>query len=431
VAITEGLTLAEALAASEAAGAEPLQKDFSRMSLSAEQVQAWDHEYILQTYGRLPVAMERGEGALLWDADGKRYIDLQSGGRAGNALGHAHPRIVQALSEQAAKVLFLSNDFYQPNAAQLAKELAATTSCKRIFFQNSGAEANECAIKLARKWAKREHGDDRYEILTAVNSFHGRTLGTITATGQPKYQKGYEPLPGGFRYVPFNDHEALEAAVGPHTAALMFEPILGETGCFPATREFLKTARRLCDERGMLLILDEVQTGFGRTGTFWAYEQYGIEPDIVTLAKSLGGGLPMGACFAREEVASAFQPGDHGCTFGGNPASSATALTALQVLREDRLIEEAERKGKRLLSHLHAIHERTGAFADIRGRGLMAGVDLKEPLAKEVLLAALEKGLILSISGPNTLRILPAYVIPDALLEEAMGLLENVLRSVS
>jgi acetylornithine/succinyldiaminopimelate/putrescine aminotransferase len=286
VAITEGLTLSEALSASEAA--LPLSTDSSPMS-SFDQVKNRDHDFILQTYGRLPVAMERGEGALLWDVEGKRYIDLLSGGRAGNALGHAHPKITEALTEQAKKTLFLSNDFYQPNAALLAEELAKTTNCKRSFFQNSGAEANECAIKLARKWAKREHGEDCFEIVTAVNSFHGRTLATITATGQPKYQEGYEPLPGGFTHIPFNDVEALKKAIGPQTAALMFEPILGETGCFPASQEFLQTARQLCDEKGILLILDEVQTGFGRTGTFWAYEQYEIEPDIVTLAKSLGG----------------------------------------------------------------------------------------------------------------------------------------------
>jgi acetylornithine/N-succinyldiaminopimelate aminotransferase len=397
------------------------------MTPTFDQIKDWDSHYILQTYGRLPVALERGEGALLWDVEGKRYIDLQSGGRAGNALGHAHPKIVEALTEQAKKLLYCSNDFYPTNAAQLAKELAQTTTCQRIFFQNSGAEANECAIKLARKWAKREHGDGCVEIVTAFNSFHGRTLATITATGQPKYQEGYEPLPGGFRYIPFNDVEALKTAIGPQTAALMFEPILGETGCVPASPEFLQTARQLCDEKGILLILDEVQTGFGRTGTFWAYEAYGIEPDIVTLAKSLGGGLPMGACFAREEVATAFQPGDHGCTFGGNPASSATALAALKALREDHLIEEARRKGERLQAHLHAINEKQDVFSDIRGRGLMAGVDLKEPLAKEVMLSALDQGLILSISNPHTIRLLPAYVISDEQLQEAMEIFADVL----
>jgi acetylornithine/N-succinyldiaminopimelate aminotransferase len=421
--ITEGLTLAEALAVAT--------KEFSRMPASAEEIISWDHQSILQTYGRLPVVMERGEGASLWDVNGKRYLDLQSGGRAGNALGHAHPKIAEALAAQAAKTLFLSNDFYQPNAALLAKELAETTSCKRIFFQNSGAEANECALKLARKWAKREHGGDRYEIITAANSFHGRTLATVTATGQPKYQKGYEPLPEGFHYIPYNDVSALEAAaMRPNAAAFMFEPILGESGVFPATPEFLKAARKLCDERGMLLILDEVQTGFGRTGTFWAYEQYGIEPDIVTLAKSLGGGLPMGACFARESVASAFQPGDHGCTFGGNPASSATALAALRILREDHLIEAAARKGKLLLSLLHDVNERHGVFSDIRGRGLMAGADLKEPVAKEAMLAALDGGLIISVSGPNTFRLLPPYIIPDSLLEEGVLALEKAILKV-
>ncbi|MBW3625882.1 MAG: aspartate aminotransferase family protein [Armatimonadetes bacterium] len=397
------------------------------MPPSAEQVIAWDQQNILQTYARLPVVMERGEGALLWDVNDKRYIDLESGGRAGNALGHAHPKIAQALADQARKLLYLSNDFYNPHAAKLAHELAATTNCTRVFFQNSGAEANECAIKLARKYAKREHGASCVEIVTAVNSFHGRTLGALTATGQPKYQEGYEPLPGGFTYVPFNDVAALEAAVGLQTAALMFEPILGESGCYPATKEFLQAARRICDERDIPLLLDEVQTGYGRTGKFWAYEHYGIEPDVVTLAKAMGGGLPMGACFATEAVASAFAPGDHGCTFGGNPASAATALAALEVMREESLVEESARKGDRLLSLLEEMDRRHGLFSEIRGEGLMVGVDLKEPLAREVMLAALDAGLVISASGPHTLRLLPALVIPDALLEEAVSILETVI----
>jgi predicted acetylornithine/succinylornithine family transaminase len=430
VAITEGLSLHEAQASTELAdltSPKESEPDLNAMPSPAEQILAWDHENVLQTYARLPVVMERGDGALLWDVDGKRYIDLESGGRAGNALGHAHPEIARALAEQAGKLLYLSNDFYNEHAGRLAHELAATTSCKRVFFQNSGAEANECALKLARKYAKQRHGQDCFEIVTALNSFHGRTLGTITATGQPKYQQGYEPLPGGFTYVTYNDVEALERAVGPRTAALMFEPILGETGCHPATPEFLRAARRLCNERGIPLLLDEVQTGYGRTGTFWAYEQYGITPDVVTLAKAMGGGLPMGACFATEEVASAFAPGDHGCTFGGNPSSCATALAALRVMRDENLVAEAARKGELLQSLLRRMNERHGFFSDVRGRGLMAGVDLKEPVATQALLAALEAGLVVSASGPNTLRLLPALVIPDSLLEEGMAILEGVI----
>ncbi len=444
LAITEGLTQLEALHATavEASAQRPPSLPSPSMTLTADsalvsppapldvQVRTWDHAHILQTYGRLPVVMERGAGALLWDVNGKRYVDLESGGRAGAALGHAHPAIAAALAEQAAKLLYLSNDFYQPNAARLAMELAKTTECGRVFFQNSGAEANECAIKLARKWAKREHGPACVEIITAEKSFHGRTLATITATGQPKYQAGYEPLPEGFRYVPFNDADTLEAAMGPNTAAVMLEPILGESGCFPATLEFMHAARRLCDQHGALLILDEVQTGYGRTGRFWAYEHYGIQPDIVTLAKALGGGLPMGACFAREEVASAFVPGDHGCTFGGNPASSATALASLRVMREENLVAEAERKGDLLQALLHGVNDRLGCFSDIRGKGLMAGVDLREPVAAQVLLAALEGGVIVSASGSHTLRLLPALTIPDAILEEGIALVEQAITSV-
>ncbi len=396
-------------------------------TVDGEQVKEWIDQYVMRTYTRLPVVFVKGRGARLWDAEGREYIDFESGGRAGNALGHSHPAIAEALRQQADRLLFLSNDFYHYSLGRLASLLAETTPCCRAFFNNSGAEVNETAIKLARKWAKQNRGEAYYEIITALNSFHGRTLATITATGQPKFQKGFEPLPEGFRYVPFNDLQALEEAIGPHTCAVMLEPILGESGIYPATREYLQGVRQLCDEKGLLLILDEVQTGFGRTGRFWAYEHYDIVPDIVTNAKTLGGGLPIGVCLAKPEVASAFVPGDHGCTFGGNPASCTAALTALKVLKEEQLIQRAERLGQLFLSELYKIRERTRAITDIRGLGLMIGFDLAKPVAREVMLSALEKGLVINASSEYTIRLLPALVIPEEDVYQGLAILEQVI----
>ncbi|MGQ9697511.1 MAG: acetylornithine/succinylornithine family transaminase, partial [Armatimonadota bacterium] len=333
-------------------------------------------------------------------------------------------------SELIASMPYLSNDYYHYYQGKLAADLAQTTNCKRAFFVNSGAEANETAIKLARKWAHTVRGIDRPEIITAENSFHGRTLAAITATGQPKYQKGFEPLPAGFRYVPFNDVEALKAAVTLSTAAIMLEPIQGESGIHPATQEFMSAARELCDQHNILLILDEVQTGFGRTGRFWAYEHYDVQPDVLTNAKTLGGGLPIGVCLATEEVASAFGPGDHGCTFGGNPISCAAALAALKCVREEHLVENAERVGDVLRRRLEDMAVRTGAVSDIRARGLMIGIDLKLPVAPQAVLKGLEHGLVLTASSDVTLRLLPALILTEDQATEAAWTLQNVIGEV-
>lgn len=407
-----------------------LPSDTAAEAVDSQQVVQWYDDHCMRTYRRLPVVFVRGEGCYLWDAEGRRYLDLVSGGRAGNALGHGNPKVAEAVSKQIATLPYLSNDFYHYFQGRLAAELAETTNCKRAFFVNSGAEANETAIKLARKWAHQVRGIEKPEIITFFDSFHGRTLGALTATGQPKYQRGFEPLPEGFRYVPFNDAKALEEAITPSTAAVMLEPILGESGIKPAAPEFMQAVRRLCDQNNILLILDEVQTGFGRTGRFWAYEHYGIQPDILTNAKTLGGGLPIGVCLATEEVASAFGPGDHGCTFGGNPICCAAALASLEYVRENNLVENAERVGDILRRRLEEMAVRTQAVAEIRGMGLMIGVDLVRPVAQQAVLKGLEHGLVLTASSEVTLRLLPALVFGETHATEAAWALQNVIYEV-
>lgn len=393
--------------------------------VDGEQVMAWSRDHNFRNYGRLPAVMVRGEGVYLWDAGGKRYLDWESGGRAGNALGHANPVIAAAVKSQVDRLAYISNDFYNYPQARLAAALAETGPCTRAFFCNSGAEANETAIKLVRKWAKRKKGEGATEIVTALKSFHGRTLGALTATGQPKFQSGFEPLPGGFTHVPFNDVAALESAVGPQTAGVMLEPVLGESGIHPATRDFLHAARQLCDRHGALLVMDEVQTGFGRTGKFWAWEHFGAKPDVIACAKTMGGGLPLGVCLATEDASTGIGPGDHGCTFGGNPLACTAGLAALKLLRDDGLVEQAVLRGDYLRRRLDALAARTGAVTEIRSLGLMAGLDLRQPVAFDVMKACLADGLVISASSENTLRLLPALIIEDAQIDEGIVILER------
>lgn len=395
--------------------------------IDADQVMAWNHQFVMQTYGRLPIVLERGQGVRLWDARGMRYLDLVSGGRAGNAIGHGNPVIAEALHRQALQVCYVSNDFYNYPAAALAKRLAETTQCRRAFFVNSGAEASETAIKLARKWARKRYGSERYEILSARMSFHGRTLGALTATGQEKFQQGFEPLPAGFRYVPFNDVAALEAAISPATCAIFLEPVQGESGINVATQEYLQAARRLCDRHGLLLLLDEVQTGVGRSGRFWAHEHYGIQPDVLTVAKTLGGGAPIGACLATEEASTGFGRGDHGCTFGGNPLCAAAALATLDYIRDHDLVRNAAEMGAYLTEKLLALQHNTGKIAQVRSLGLLVGVDLPQPGAMDVVLRCAQEGLLVHASSEKTLRLLPPLVIQREEVDEAVGILESVL----
>ncbi|REJ34847.1 MAG: aspartate aminotransferase family protein [Bacillota bacterium] len=380
----------------------------------------------MNTYNRLPVAFVDGRGARIRDTEGKEYLDFL-GGIAVSVLGHGHPALVRAIKEAAEGVLHTSNVYYIEAQARLAARLAELSGLDRAFFANTGAEANEGAIKLARRYARRRKGEDRYKIVSALHSFHGRTMGAMTATGQPKFHDGFGPLPEGFEYVPLNDVAALEAAVDGRTAAVILEPIQGESGVRPCTPEYLQAARRICDQRGALLIFDEVQTGIGRTGKMFAFEHYGVRPDILSLAKALGGGIPIGVFLATEEVSRGFEPGVHGTTFGGNPFATKVAGAVLDVVIGEKLPERAAALG----AHLKARLERLDGVAEVRGMGLMIGVELEEGLsAPRVMRAAFERGLLVGASGDAVLRVLPPLVISEADADEAAGILEAAIGAV-
>ncbi|MEE8282040.1 MAG: aspartate aminotransferase family protein, partial [candidate division NC10 bacterium] len=331
--------------------------------------------YLANTYARFPVVLERGEGCRVWDVEGKEYLDFVAG-IAVCALGHCHPAVVQAVQAQAAKLLHVSNLYYIEPQIRLAELLCEHTFADRVFFCNSGAEANEAAIKLVRKYAKEHRSPERTEIITMEGGFHGRTVATITATAQAKYQMGFEPLLPGFRYVPFDDLAAVERAVGPRTAAILVEPIQGEGGIRVPTEGYLQGLRKLCDDTGPLLIFDEVQTGIGRTGRLFAYEHWGVEPDIMALAKALGGGLPIGAMLAKEEVAASFTPGTHAATFGGNPLVTAAAFATLKTVLEEDLAARSAEMGGHLLHELQTVQAAHRAVKMVRGKGLLIGVEL-------------------------------------------------------
>lgn len=382
-------------------------------------------KYLMNTYGRLPLALVRGQGATVWDGDGREYLDLVSG-LAVNALGHAHPRLVQAIREQGEKMFHCSNLYWIEPQVRLARILVENSCLDRVFFANSGAEANEGAIKLARKYAKAQLGEDKYEIITMNRSFHGRTLATLTATGQEKYQQGYSPLPAGFKYAPFNDLDALEQALGPHTCAVMLEPIQGEGGVYPAHKDYLQGVRRICDEKGLLLIFDEVQCGMGRTGTLFAYEQYGVEPDIMTLAKALAGGLPIGALLAKEKVAAAFQPGDHASTFGGNPLVTAAALAVFETIFAENILAHVREMGDYFVKGLEKLKQKYSCIKEIRGKGLMLGLELDCP-AGPLVAGCREKGLLINNVGEQVLRFLPPLIITRREIDRSLEILDAVL----
>jgi predicted acetylornithine/succinylornithine family transaminase len=398
--------------------------------VTQDEIIAQADQYLMRTYGRFPLALVRGKGAYVWDAAGNRYLDFVAG-LAVNALGHCHPRVVAAIRAQAGRLLHVSNLFHIEPQVQLARLLVENAALDRVFFCNSGAEAVEAAIKLARKYAKMRYGPERYEIITALNSFHGRTLAAITATGQPKYQQGFEPLPPGFRYVPFNDLAALREAVGEHTCAVMLEPVQGEGGVHVADTDYLRGVRALCDERGLLLILDEVQTGCGRTGRFFAHEHYGITPDIMALAKALGGGFPVGALLAREEVAAAFAPGDHASTFGGNPLACAAALAAVGTILEDGFLEQVNRTAGHFRLRLAQLQDRFPVVREVRGLGLLVGAELDAPVGRAVLERCRERGLLINCIGDSILRFIPPLVTTEKEVDAAVDILAAVLAAES
>ncbi|MEE8448406.1 MAG: aspartate aminotransferase family protein, partial [Thermodesulfobacteriota bacterium] len=326
-------------------------------------------KYVMHTYSNYPVVLTRGEGCRVWDVEGKEYLDFLAG-IAVCSLGHCHPKLVAAVKDQVSKLIHISNWYLNEPQIRLAQLLVENSFADRAFFCNSGAEANEAAIKLARKWAKETKGRECYEIICIDLAFHGRTLATITASGQEKLHQGFEPLVPGFKYVPFNDLDALRQLLGPATAAIMIEPILGESGIILPEQGYLKEIRHLCDQQGLLLILDEVQMGLGRTGSLFAYQQFDFTPDIMTLAKALGGGVPIGAMLAKEEVASHFGPGTHGSTFGGNPLVCAAAIVSFNLLLEDGVLDNSRRQGAYLLQKLNQLKSEFPIISEVRGKGL-------------------------------------------------------------
>jgi len=377
------------------------------VSRSLETAIALDAEFHMHTYARKPVLFTRGQGMELYDDEGRCYLDFVSGIGAVN-LGHSHPAVVEAVREQIGRLTHVSNLYYVEHRDELAADLVELFGePARVFFCNSGTEATEGAVKLARRWGVSRRGTSCHRIVTAERSFHGRTLAALAATGQPSKQEAFEPLPSGFTHVPLNDLTALEASVDERTCAVLLEPVQGEGGVHPCDPAYLKAVRRLCDERDVLLIFDEVQTGLWRCGTAFAWQTFGVRPDVVYLAKSLANGLPAGALIAREEVADAFVPGDHGSTFGGGPVVAAAARACLRALQDERLGDRAVATGEYLRDRLRDFGRDTGAVAEVRGVGMMNALEFLDPVAPVVAEAALGKGLVLNSIGTNILRILP------------------------
>lgn len=384
--------------------------------------------YVMNTYNRMPVVLRKGRGVKVWGVNGKEYLDFVAG-IAVNVLGHCHPRVVVAIQKQAQRLIHVSNLYYNEPQVRLAKLLVENSFADKVFFCNSGAEANEGAIKLARKYAKENMKGERYEIITALNSFHGRTLATLTATGQEKFQKGFEPLMPGFRYVEFNNLKALESAIDEKTCAVLLEPIQGEGGIRVPSPNYLKGVREICDKYGILLILDEVQTGIGRTGRLFAYEHFGIEPDIMTLAKGLGSGVPIGAVLATDKVASSFQPGSHASTFGGNPLCCAAAIATIETVIEDGFIlDQCRRMGEYLLQGLNELKEEySSIIVDIRGMGLMIGMEMAVDCL-EITKDCLERGLIINCTAGNVIRFTPPLIVQKRDIDHMLDILDDVLR---
>jgi acetylornithine/N-succinyldiaminopimelate aminotransferase len=381
--------------------------------------------YLMHTFKRQPVELVRGDGARVWDADGNELLDFV-GGLAVNVLGHAHPAVADAISRQAHSMIHASNLYYTRPQVELAQKLNTMGFAGRCFFGNSGAEANEAAVKVTRKWGKLNR-KGAFEVISALGSFHGRTLAMVAATGQPKYQEPYAPIPEGFRHVPFNDVEALRSAVTEKTVAILLEPIQGESGVIPATGEYLRAARELCDRENLLLIFDEIQTGMGRTGDFYAFQGYGVVPDVVTLAKGLGGGVPIGVCIAGAR-ADVLDIGDHGSTFGGNPLACAAALATLQVIESDGVVANAGDVGGYLAAQVSA---RLSPFGTSRGRGMMQALVLHQDLAQDVQRIALRNGLVVNAIGTRVLRMVPPLIINRADVDHAVTILEASLDEAS
>ncbi|MGQ9637904.1 MAG: acetylornithine transaminase [Thermodesulfobacteriota bacterium] len=383
-------------------------------------------EVLAPTYARFPIVLVRGKGTRVWDVEGKEYIDFVAGLAVCN-LGHCHPKVVKAIQEQAEKLIHVSNFYYIEPQIQLASLLCKHSFANKVFFCNSGAEANEGAIKLARKYAKERLGENRYKIITMEQSFHGRTLATLSATAQERYHKGYAPLVPGFKYVPFNDPESLREAIDEKTCAVLLEPIQGEGGVRVPSKGYLKAVREICDEKGILLILDEVQVGMGRTGRLFAYQHEEVEPDMMTLAKSLAGGVPIGALLIRKGIAEAFQPGDHASTFGGNPLATASGVAALNALLEEGMLRNCNEVGEYFLFQLREMKKRFPFIQEVRGRGLILGMELKiegTRFVKEMM----RRGFLINCTMGNVLRFLPPLIVTKEEVNQMLEALEEVMK---
>lgn len=389
-----------------------------------DEIKTLNDAHIINTYGARKVALTRGEGVRLWDAEGKEYLDFFAGIAVCN-LGHCHPEVTQAICDQAKKLVHVSNLYYIEAQTLLAAALCKHSFADKWFFCNGGAEANEAAIKLARRYWHKQ-GTPRPHIVTAQQSFHGRTLATVTATGQPKYHDGFAPMMSGFSYVPYGDLAALEAAITPETGAVLMEPIQGEGGVRTPDGSFWKQVRQLCDDKNVLLILDEVQTGLGRTGTLFAHQGYGITPDIMTLAKGLGNGVPIGAMGCTDAVATGFEPGSHACTFGGNPLSAAAAVATLRALTAPGFLDKAAETGAYLFERLGEVAASCDSIVEVRGKGLMVGIEFNQPVAP-LIANLIEAGIICGPAGPNVLRFLPPLIIEKVHIDRMVSLLKACL----
>jgi acetylornithine/N-succinyldiaminopimelate aminotransferase len=386
-----------------------------------------ESKYFMHTVERVPVTLIRGEGARVWDDNGREYLDFV-GGWAVNSLGHCHPVVAGAVAEQAHTLIQTSNQFYTVPQIQLAQLLVENSCLDKVFFSNSGAEATEGAVKLARRYGQLKL-NGAYEVISMLSSFHGRTLAMTAATGQPKFQQPYVPLPTGFINVEFNSIEAIESATTDKTCAVMVEPVQGEGGVNIPDDNYLTGVREWCDRKGILLILDEIQTGVGRLGTLFAYEQYGVEPDIMTLAKGLGGGMPIGALLAKDR-ASVFAPGEHGSTFGGNPVTCAAAYATLKFILDNDIVGGARRVGQYLMEGLAGLRGKFPFITDVRGRGLLVAMEFDNDIAQSLLMTCLDRGLLVNRVKPNALRLMPPLIIGQAEVDRALGILDEALSGI-
>ncbi len=396
--------------------------------MDSQALMALSEKVVARTYARYPIVLVKGKGTRVWDVEGKEYLDFVSGLAVCN-LGHCHPKVVKAIQDQAETLIHVSNFYYIEPQIRLASLLCQHSFADKVFFCNSGAEANEGAMKLARKYAKEKREGDRYEIITMERSFHGRTFATLTATAQKKFHKGYAPLMPGFKYVPFDDPQAVKAAIDSKTCAVMVEPIQGEGGVNCPSEGYLKALREICDEKGILLIFDEVQVGMGRTGKLFAYENWGVKPNILTLAKSLAGGVPIGALLIAKEITEGFQPGDHASTFGGNPLATAAGVAAVTAILEEGLLENCQKTGDYFRARLEGLRTKFSFIQQVRGKGLILGMELRREggsIVKEMM----KKGILINCTMDNVLRFLPPLIVTKEEVDQVIGALEEVFRGL-